>query len=41
MLRRNSIEAMIEGLKPGERAVVYPSDALTAGARVVARNVPR
>lgn len=41
VLRRNSIEAMIEGLKPGERAVVYPSDALTAGARVVARNVPR
>jgi HlyD family secretion protein len=41
VLRRNSVEAMIEGLKPGERIVVYPSDALTAGARVAVRNAPR
>jgi len=41
VLRRNSVEAMIEGLKPGERVVVYPSDALIAGARVAVRNVPR
>jgi HlyD family secretion protein len=41
VLRRNGVEAMTEGLKPGERVVVYPSDALTAGARVASRNVPR
>ena len=34
-LRRNATEALIEeGLKPGERVVVYPSDALRDGARV-------
>ncbi len=33
--RRNSLEAMIEaGLEPGNRVVVYPSDALRDGARV-------
>jgi HlyD family secretion protein len=33
--RRNATEALIEeGLKPGERVVVYPSDALRDGARV-------
>ena len=33
--RRNATEALIEeGLKPGERVVVYPSDALREGARV-------
>jgi len=33
--RRNSAEAMLEeGLKPGERVVVYPSDALKEGSRV-------
>ena len=33
--RRNSLEAMIDdGLKAGERVVVYPSDALKDGARV-------
>jgi HlyD family secretion protein len=41
VLRRNGGEAMIEGLKPGERVVVYPSDALTAGALVTVRNAPR
>ncbi len=36
--RRNGIEALVEqGLKPGERVVVYPSDALADGARVTAR----
>lgn len=39
--RRNATEAMIEGLKPGERVVVYPSDALTAGARVAVHQTPR
>ena len=39
--RRNTLEAMVDGLKPGERVVVYPSDALTAGARIAARNAPR
>lgn len=39
--RRNALEAMVDGLKPGERVVVYPSDALTAGARIAARNVSR
>jgi HlyD family secretion protein len=33
--RRNSVEALIEeGLRPGERVVVYPSDALRDGSRV-------
>jgi len=33
--RRNGIEAMVQdGLKPGERVVVYPSDALRDGAAV-------
>jgi HlyD family secretion protein len=33
--RRNATEAMVEdGLKPGERVVVYPSDALSDGAHV-------
>jgi HlyD family secretion protein len=33
--RRNGLEAMIDdGLKAGERVVVYPSDALKDGARV-------
>jgi len=33
--RRNGVEAMIEeGLAPGDRVVVYPSDALRDGARV-------
>jgi HlyD family secretion protein len=36
--RRNGVEAMIEdGLQPGERVVVYPSDALKDGARVSVR----
>jgi HlyD family secretion protein len=35
--RRNSAEALVEeGLKPGERVVVYPSDALRDGARIKA-----
>ena len=34
-LRRNSVEAMIErGLQPGERVVVYPSDALREGSKL-------
>jgi HlyD family secretion protein len=33
--RRNGLEAMVEeGLKPGERVVVYPSDALRDGSPV-------
>ena len=33
--RRNGAEAMVEdGLKPGERVVVYPSDALRDGSRL-------
>ncbi len=33
--RRNGVEAMVEhGLQPGERVVVYPSDALRDGAKV-------
>ena len=36
--RRNGIEALVEdGLQPGERVVVYPSDALKDGARVSVR----
>ena len=35
---RNGAEALVEdGVKPGERVVVYPSDALRDGARVAAR----
>ena len=35
LTRRNNLDAMIEdGLKPGERVVVYPSDALKNGSRV-------
>lgn len=34
--RRNTQEALVvEGLRPGEKVVVYPSDALQDGARVV------
>lgn len=37
--RRNNLEAMVEdGLKPGERVVVYPSDALKNGSRVEIRS---
>lgn len=37
-LRRNSVEALVEaGLKPGERVVLYPPDALYDGARVMVR----
>jgi HlyD family secretion protein len=37
--RRNNLEAMIEdGLKPAERVVVYPSDALKDGSRVEIRS---
>ncbi len=33
---RNGLEAMVEaGLKPGERVIVYPSDALRDGALIV------
>jgi HlyD family secretion protein len=36
--QRNGTEAMVEdGLKPGERVVVYPSDALRDGARIQTR----
>jgi len=35
--RRNSLEAMVsEGVQPGERVVVYPSDALRDGSRIEA-----
>ena len=37
--RRNNLEAMIEGgLEPGDRVVVYPSDALKDGSRVEIRS---
>ena len=37
--RRNGVEAMIEdGLKEGERVVVYPSDALKDGSRLEIRS---
>jgi HlyD family secretion protein len=37
--RRNNFEAMVEaGLEPGERVVVYPSDALKDGSRVEMRS---
>jgi HlyD family secretion protein len=33
--RRNGTEALVEaGLEPGERVIVYPSDALRDGARI-------
>jgi HlyD family secretion protein len=33
--RRNGAEAMVEdGLKPGDRVIVYPSDALRDGAKI-------
>jgi HlyD family secretion protein len=33
--RRNGVEAMVEdGLAPGDRVIVYPSDALRDGARI-------
>jgi HlyD family secretion protein len=33
--RRNGVEAMVrKGVKPGERVVVYPSDALRDGAKI-------
>jgi multidrug efflux pump subunit AcrA (membrane-fusion protein) len=33
--RRNGAEAMVEeGLKPGERVIVYPSDALRDGSNI-------
>ncbi len=33
--RRNATEALVEeGLKPGERVVVYPSDALSEGSKI-------
>jgi HlyD family secretion protein len=36
--QRNGTEAMVEeGLKPGERVVVYPSDALRDGSRIEPR----
>jgi hypothetical protein len=36
--RRNGVEAMAdEGLKPGERVVRHPSDALKDGARITVR----
>ena len=42
LARRNGIEAMItEGLQPGERVVVYPSDALRDGAQVQALRAER
>ena len=40
--RRNGAEAMVEdGLKPGERVVVYPSDALRDGSRLEVVRTPR
>jgi HlyD family secretion protein len=36
--RRNSLEALVEdGLTPGERVIVYPSDALQDGSRIEPR----
>ncbi len=33
--RRNGVEALVEsGLQPGEKVVVYPSDALAEGKRI-------
>jgi HlyD family secretion protein len=40
--RRNGAEAMVEdGLQPGERVVVYPSDALRDGSRLEVVRSPR
>ena len=40
--RRSGAEAMVEeGLKPGERVVVYPSDALRDGSRLEVVRSPR
>ena len=40
--RRNGADAMVEeGLKPGERVVVYPSDALRDGSRLEVVRAPR
>jgi len=40
--RRNGAEAMVEdGLKPGDRVVVYPSDALRDGSRLEVSRAPR
>ncbi|HET7362931.1 MAG TPA: efflux RND transporter periplasmic adaptor subunit [Burkholderiales bacterium] len=40
--RRNGFEAMVEeGLKPGERVVVYPSDSLKDGSRLEVRSASR
>ena len=40
--RRNGAEAMVEdGLKPGDRVVVYPSDALRDGSRLEVVRAPR
>ncbi len=39
---RNGLEAMVEaGLKPGERVIVYPSDALRDGALIAASRTRR
>jgi HlyD family secretion protein len=39
---RNGVEALVEGgVKPGERVVVYPSDALADGSRVDVRGGAR
>jgi HlyD family secretion protein len=38
VVRRNGVEAMLEdGVKPGERVIVYPSDALKDGSRLEVR----
>jgi len=40
--RRNGAEALVEaGLEPGERVIVYPSDALKDGSRLASRNEER
>jgi multidrug efflux pump subunit AcrA (membrane-fusion protein) len=40
--RRSGAEALVEdGLKPGERVVVYPSDALRDGSRLEVVRAPR
>jgi HlyD family secretion protein len=40
--RRNGIEALVEvGLQPGERVIVYPSDALKDGSRLSSRDNER
>ena len=36
--RRNSVEALVEdGVEPGSRVIVYPSDAVTDGSRLELR----